>query len=77
MDQEKQHSGRGRKLESGRVHQSKEVDVEFAEREDSIIRQRDDVSSDNNNIFFNVQRDFLAQTGDPTNTGKGGESAYQ
>jgi len=31
----------------------------------------------NNNIFFNVQRDFIAQTGDPTNTGRGGESLYQ
>lgn len=31
----------------------------------------------NNCIFFNVQRDFIAQTGDPTNTGTGGESAYQ
>lgn len=28
----------------------------------------------NNCIFFSVQQDFIAQTGDPTNTGKGGES---
>jgi peptidyl-prolyl cis-trans isomerase-like 4 len=26
--------------------------------------------------FFNVQRDYLIQTGDPTNTGRGGESLY-
>jgi len=30
----------------------------------------------NNCIFFSMQRDFVAQTGDPTNTGKGGESVY-
>ncbi|EPQ30164.1 uncharacterized protein PFL1_02280 [Pseudozyma flocculosa PF-1] len=28
------------------------------------------------NAFFSVQRDFLAQTGDPTNTGEGGESIW-
>ena len=28
----------------------------------------------NNCLFFNVQRDFIVQTGDPTNTGRGGES---
>lgn len=28
----------------------------------------------NNCIFFNVQRDFIIQTGDPTNTGRGGDS---
>ena len=28
----------------------------------------------NNNIFFNVQKDFIIQAGDPTNTGKGGDS---
>ena len=28
----------------------------------------------NNQLFFNVQRDFLVQTGDPTGTGKGGSS---
>ncbi|GAU97479.1 hypothetical protein RvY_08765 [Ramazzottius varieornatus] len=27
-------------------------------------------------VFFNVQRDFIAQTGDPTGTGKGGESVF-
>ncbi|GAB4814762.1 hypothetical protein N2152v2_001808 [Parachlorella kessleri] len=30
----------------------------------------------NNCLFFNVQSNFIAQTGDPTNTGKGGESVY-
>lgn len=30
----------------------------------------------NLNAFFNVARDFLAQTGDPTATGKGGESIW-
>lgn len=48
---------------------------------DSNTRETDTDASQakayNNNIFFNVQRDFLAQSGDPTNTGKGGESAYQ
>ena len=28
----------------------------------------------NNCLFHDVQRNFLAQTGDPTGTGKGGES---
>ena len=28
----------------------------------------------NNCMFFNVQKNFIIQTGDPTNTGKGGES---
>ncbi len=28
----------------------------------------------NNCIFFNVQKDFIIQSGDPTNTGKGGDS---
>ena len=28
----------------------------------------------NNCIFFSVEKDFIAQSGDPTNTGKGGES---
>uniref|UniRef100_A0A8C7Y470 Peptidyl-prolyl cis-trans isomerase n=1 Tax=Oryzias sinensis TaxID=183150 RepID=A0A8C7Y470_9TELE len=27
-------------------------------------------------LFHNVQRDFIAQTGDPTGTGRGGESIY-
>ncbi|OQV18296.1 Peptidyl-prolyl cis-trans isomerase-like 4 [Hypsibius exemplaris] len=27
-------------------------------------------------LLFNIQRDFIAQTGDPTNTGKGGESVF-
>lgn len=30
----------------------------------------------NNSLFHNVQRDFIAQTGDPTGTGKGGDSLY-
>jgi peptidyl-prolyl cis-trans isomerase-like 4 len=30
----------------------------------------------NNCLFFDVQRDFMVRTGDPTNTGKGGESIY-
>lgn len=30
----------------------------------------------NNCLFHNVQRNFIAQTGDPTGTGKGGESIY-
>lgn len=28
-------------------------------------------------VFFNVQRDFIAQTGDPTGTGTGGESVFR
>jgi peptidyl-prolyl cis-trans isomerase-like 4 len=27
-------------------------------------------------LFFNVQRDFVVQCGDPTGTGKGGNSVY-
>jgi peptidyl-prolyl cis-trans isomerase-like 4 len=30
----------------------------------------------NNCLFHNIQKDYLIQTGDPTNTGKGGESIY-
>lgn len=30
----------------------------------------------NNCLFHNIQRNYLIQTGDPTNTGKGGESVY-
>jgi len=30
----------------------------------------------NNCLFHNIQKDFIIQTGDPTNTGKGGESIY-
>jgi peptidyl-prolyl cis-trans isomerase-like 4 len=30
----------------------------------------------NNCIFHYVQRDFLVQTGDPTKTGRGGESIH-
>lgn len=28
----------------------------------------------NNCLFFNIQSDFIVQTGDPTNTGRGGTS---
>ena len=31
----------------------------------------------NNCLFHNVQRSFIAQTGDPTGTGQGGESIYR
>lgn len=31
----------------------------------------------NNHLFYKVEKDFIAQTGDPTGTGKGGESIYQ
>ena len=30
----------------------------------------------NNVLFHNVTKDFVAQTGDPTGTGKGGDSIY-
>lgn len=30
----------------------------------------------NSCLFYNVQPNFLVQTGDPTNTGRGGESVY-
>jgi peptidyl-prolyl cis-trans isomerase-like 4 len=30
----------------------------------------------NNCLFFDVQRDFMVRTGDPTNSGKNGESVY-
>jgi peptidyl-prolyl cis-trans isomerase-like 4 len=30
----------------------------------------------NNCLFYNVQQNFIAQTGDPTGTGKGGSSVY-
>jgi peptidyl-prolyl cis-trans isomerase-like 4 len=30
----------------------------------------------NNCVFFNVQKNFIVQTGDPTNTGTGGHSIY-
>lgn len=30
----------------------------------------------NNVLFHSVQKDFIVQTGDPTGTGKGGESVY-
>jgi peptidyl-prolyl cis-trans isomerase-like 4 len=26
--------------------------------------------------FFTIQKDYIAQTGDPTSTGRGGESIY-
>eukprot|EP00743_Colponemidia_sp_Colp-15_P004025 GILK01004339.1.p1 GENE.GILK01004339.1~~GILK01004339.1.p1 ORF type:complete len:495 (-),score=83.96 GILK01004339.1:158-1564(-) len=31
----------------------------------------------NNCLFYNVQQDYLVQAGDPTNTGRGGESIYK
>ena len=31
----------------------------------------------NNCLFHNVQKDFLLQTGDPTGTGKGGDSVFK
>jgi len=31
----------------------------------------------NNQLIFSVQRNFVAQTGDPTNTGRGGESIFK
>lgn len=30
----------------------------------------------NNCIFHNVQQNFIAQTGDPTGTGRGGDSIW-
>lgn len=30
----------------------------------------------NNCLFYNVQRGFIAQSGDPTNSGKGGQSIW-
>lgn len=30
----------------------------------------------NNCLFYNVQQNFIVQSGDPTNTGKGGESIW-
>lgn len=30
----------------------------------------------NNCIFYNIQKDFIVQTGDPTGTGKGGQSIF-
>ena len=30
----------------------------------------------NNCLFFNIQKNFIAQTGDPTNTGQGGHSIF-
>ena len=30
----------------------------------------------NNCLFHNIQKDYIIQTGDPTGTGKGGESIY-
>ncbi len=30
----------------------------------------------NNCLFYNVEPNFIAQTGDPTNTGKGGDSIW-
>ena len=30
----------------------------------------------NNCLFYNVQRNFIAQSGDPTNSGKGGQSIW-
>lgn len=31
----------------------------------------------NNCLFHSVQKDFIAQTGDPTGTGSGGDSIYK
>ena len=31
----------------------------------------------NNCLFFNVQKDFIIQSGDPTGTGKGGDSVFK
>lgn len=31
----------------------------------------------NNCLFHSVQKDFIVQTGDPTGTGKGGDSVYK
>lgn len=31
----------------------------------------------NNCLFHNIQKNFLVQTGDPTGTGKGGDSVYK
>lgn len=31
----------------------------------------------NNVLFHNVQKDFLIQSGDPTGTGKGGDSVFK
>jgi cyclophilin family peptidyl-prolyl cis-trans isomerase len=31
----------------------------------------------NNVLFHNVQKGFLIQTGDPTGTGKGGDSVFK
>ena len=28
-------------------------------------------------MFFNIQKGFIIQSGDPTNTGKGGQSIYE
>jgi peptidyl-prolyl cis-trans isomerase-like 4 len=30
----------------------------------------------NNCLFHSVEKDFIAQSGDPSNTGKGGESVF-
>ena len=30
----------------------------------------------NNCLFYNVQKDFITESGDPTNTGKGGSSVW-
>lgn len=30
----------------------------------------------NNCIFHNIQHDYIVQTGDPTGTGRGGQSIY-
>ena len=30
----------------------------------------------NNCLFYEIQKDYIAQTGDPTNTGKGGTSIW-
>lgn len=42
----------------------------------AITRRLCKIKYYNNCLFYNVQANFLVQTGDPTNTGKGGDSVY-
>lgn len=41
-----------------------------------ILCKRRRIKYYNNCLFHNVQQNFIAQTGDPTGTGKGGDSIY-